>query len=428
MEKLIKFWRIIAILAVIGFVATACDDGTTPNIDLCANGHTQGAAATCETAQICTVCGYVIKAELGHNWGEWESDALSATCTSASKDTASCLNQNCTKTDERTGNHSALGHDLPGAKAATCVATGLTGIGHCNRCNEDLTGEVIPIDSSNHDFSEWTLKTAATCVAPERLIRVCSYNSAHIEEENNGEIDTTAHVWNWTLNAIAATCVQVSKDTATCKNTPCTAINERDGGNAALGHDWSWTTYTSGIRVCQRDDCPGTVGIGDTGPAGGTIFYVAPNGFTVEGYEGATGSFAEYIAYYLEAAPNDVNIKLEWASSLYTNIRIEGTERSIGTGRKNTALILSIDENAPAAKACKEYDLINNWFLPSYDEIWQLYINKITVGNFTGTTEYWTSSQYENDNSNAWNKYWGHESYFYDPKTYKTYVRAIRAF
>jgi hypothetical protein len=175
-KKIVGF---IVIVAIIGFAITACTDGGTT--DPCKNGHTPGAAATCETAQTCTICSQIIKAATGHNWGEWEKDTTPATCTTGSKDASPCLNGNCTKTEERTGSHPALGHDLPGAKPATCVATGLTGTGHCNRCGEDETGDIIPIDSDNHDFGEWT------------------------------------------LNAIAATCVQVSKDTAACKNTPCTA-------------------------------------------------------------------------------------------------------------------------------------------------------------------------------------------------------------
>jgi len=181
MRNTIKFLGIIALSAIIAFTMLTCDDSTTPNTNLCVNWHTPGAAAACETAQTCTVCGYVIEAAIGHNW-EWEEDTISATCTSASKDTASCLNQNCTKTDERTGSHTTLGHDLPGAFAATCIAEGNSGIGYCNRCNENLTGEVIPIDSENHDFSEWAQKTAATCVAPEKQERVCSHNDTHIEE------------------------------------------------------------------------------------------------------------------------------------------------------------------------------------------------------------------------------------------------------
>jgi len=47
-----------------------------------------------------------------------------------------------------------------------------------------------------------------------------------------------------------------------------------------------------------------------------------------------------------------MSTQLEW--SLF-NTNIDGTSTAIGTGRKNTAIILAKDATAPAAKACKDY-------------------------------------------------------------------------
>ncbi|MCL2186731.1 MAG: leucine-rich repeat domain-containing protein [Treponema sp.] len=172
MKKLVNFFKFIALIAIIELVLFACDDGKTPNIDPCANGHNFGSDS------------------------DWVEDADPATCEAPSYDTRSCKNTPCIAKDKRTGSHPALGHNLPGAYAATCMAAGNTGTGHCDRCGEDFTGEVIPIDSDNHDFSEWTQKTAATCVSPERQIRECTHNAAHTEEENIGEINPAAHDWS----------------------------------------------------------------------------------------------------------------------------------------------------------------------------------------------------------------------------------------
>ena len=49
-----------------------CGDSYTEAIE--AKGHTAGAAADCENAQVCTVCGAELKAALGHSWTD-------ATCT-----------------------------------------------------------------------------------------------------------------------------------------------------------------------------------------------------------------------------------------------------------------------------------------------------------------------------------------------------------
>ena len=128
--------------------------------------------------------------------------------------------------------------------------------------------------------------------------------------------------------------------------------------------------------------------IGDTGPGGGIIFYYSPNGFIMMD----TGETANY----LEAALVNQGENLTWASSGFTSFTISSDE-SIGTGRKNTAMILAVDSNAPAALACNNYSNngFNDWFLPSIDELFELY-NKYYLfeyGDIAWFT-YWSSSQY----------------------------------
>ena len=130
--------------------------------------------------------------------------------------------------------------------------------------------------------------------------------------------------------------------------------------------------------------------IGDTGPGGGIIFYQDSNGFTMTD----TGEKA----YYMEAATVNQG-SLAWASPAFIppssggrgNWRsIEGTSTAIGTGRRNTALILATDANAPAALACKNYrgGGKDDWFLPSRDELDLMYRN-LRLKNLGGflTTE-----------------------------------------
>ena len=168
---------------------------------------------------------------------------------------------------------------------------------------------------------------------------------------------------------------------------------------------------------------PATVyALGDTGPGGGKIFYRNAVGFTM--------TDTNQVCHYLEAAPDNMPSTLAWASSGYTLTSISGTETAIGTGRKNTALILATDANAPAAKACKDYQGPNNltdWFLPSKDELNELYEGRSNVGNM-GTNWYWSSSQNGNSYGNAWSQNFdnGYQSYY--AKGNKYYVRAVRAF
>ena len=171
-------------------------------------------------------------------------------------------------------------------------------------------------------------------------------------------------------------------------------------------------TYTLSGGVWTKGQ--GTVySLGDTGPGGGIIFYYDPAGFTVEGYgsSGDTGYFESYTAHYLEAAPagwygTDDDPQLMWApneSDAYANV--SGTDVTIGTGRKNTTLIILATAevepatNAPAAYACYDYTdgSYNDWFLPSFEELFKLrehYYEKGAdgYGGLVGLS-YWTSIQ-----------------------------------
>jgi len=159
--------------------------------------------------------------------------------------------------------------------------------------------------------------------------------------------------------------------------------------------------------------------IGATGPGGGIIFYGDEMGFTMTDNNST--------AYYLEAAPADMGSTLAWASGGYTTTDIPGTETAIGAGRKNTAIILTADSTAPAALACDTYsnNSKNDWFLPSKDELDQLYNNRVSVGGFTGSI-YFSSSQYSNITVPIRRFSDGYQGNFSKNMSYD--VRAIRAF
>jgi len=169
--------------------------------------------------------------------------------------------------------------------------------------------------------------------------------------------------------------------------------------------------------------------IGATGEGGGKIIYHKHSGFKVTG----AGSF---IAYYLEAAPVNQGTSLEWASDAWTseshyyNTNIAGTGTAIGKGRANTAAILAVDANAPAAKATKvTIGEKSDWFLPSKDELIEMYKARYHLDTSIWSDYYfWSSSQY--DNRNAWSQYFGYSNQNTSTELkYETYrVRAVRAF
>ena len=96
--------------------ACSCGEGTYTEA-IPAKGHTPGAAATCENAQTCTVCGAELTAALGHDWAD-------ATCT-APKTCSVC------GATEGEVSHNVLHVD---AKAPTCTEIGNVAYWYCSDC------------------------------------------------------------------------------------------------------------------------------------------------------------------------------------------------------------------------------------------------------------------------------------------------------
>jgi len=167
-----------------------------------------------------------------------------------------------------------------------------------------------------------------------------------------------------------------------------------------------------------------TYAIGDTGPGGGIVFY--DKGTVSDGWR------------YLEVAPVNQGTDIRWASASFSAIEITGTGTAIGTGKENTALILAVDSEAPAALACINYrgGDKSDWFLPSLDELAELYKHR----NRLNITEYWfwSSSQHPMVSSGAWgvdfrenesnSKSGGFKNYGINQYVPGISVRAIRAF
>ncbi|MDR2151182.1 MAG: DUF1566 domain-containing protein [Spirochaetaceae bacterium] len=158
--------------------------------------------------------------------------------------------------------------------------------------------------------------------------------------------------------------------------------------------------------------------IGDFGPAGGRIFYVKTE------YSGGWR--------YLECAPTDAGTA-EWGS-----IVLNGTGNLLGTGKANTALLISGlrqsgIRSGTAAHLCTAYSNagFTDWFLPSKDELSYVYTNLKVRGYTLGFTNnyYWSSTQ-GNNNNQSWYQGFsdGYQSTYYGEKNRVYSVRPIRSF
>lgn len=128
--------------------------------------------------------------------------------------------------------------------------------------------------------------------------------------------------------------------------------------------------------------------IGDTGPAGGIIFYENPHAAR-DGW------------HYLEAMPFDQTLGAKWGCFRRLIDGARGT--AIGAGRQNTAdMVASCTDADTAARLCAglTFNGVSGWFLPSRDELLLMYRNlkaaglgSFLDGAMPDNVSYWTSSQ-----------------------------------
>ena len=174
------------------------------------------------------------------------------------------------------------------------------------------------------------------------------------------------------------------------------------------GSGWSEVAATSA-----------TYSIGDV-VNGGVVFWLDSTG-----QHGLVCSFSDVATSvewgcYGTDLPNVPNVS-------YNGGNPSGLGAEIGDGVNNTNAILTDCSTASAAFAARS--LGTDWFLPSINELNQMYINKTTleaVSGFTAFSDfYWSST--EGDNVYAWKQFFfGDQSYFDKGTTFS--VRAVRAF
>lgn len=155
--------------------------------------------------------------------------------------------------------------------------------------------------------------------------------------------------------------------------------------------------------------------VGETGPAGGIVFY--DKGERTDGWR------------YLEAAPARTEVFAAWPEAL---VPID-TETKVGSGRSNTELLVKADSagSETAATACDTLAIktYSDWFLPSKDELSLLFTNLARTGKDSFLKEgyaYWSSSSF--DAERAWAQGFSNGVQGRVEKSELLVVRAIRAF
>lgn len=204
-------------------------------------------------------------------------------------------------------------------------------------------------------------------------------------------------------------------------NIAATPPTPFDDINAGFTEGSVWVDMTNKDAYILVDSAPGAAvwepitnktiiySIGDTGPAGGIVFYVTDGGL-----------------HGLEAAPVNQGAA-PWGCGGVNLAGADGT--AVGTGAQNTADILAgCGEPNIAARLTDAYTLngFDDWFLPSKDEQNELCLNRVVLGGFIYPA-YWSSSEF--NDGNAWLQDFGNCLQGSGDKNYVIFgVRAVRAF
>jgi len=170
--------KLLWLIAVIGLVVMACDNGT-------GGGNGNGGTTTPDPCAN------------GHSFTEWK-ETTAATCLDAAINTEKC--DVCGTLGEETDEgHHAIGHsagETGGAIEATCEDDGYTGTGNCIRCSIELKGEVI--DAFEHHYHDWT---EPTCTTDGNNKRECTNDCGTISTRTEGYA-ALGHNWNSASGAI----------------------------------------------------------------------------------------------------------------------------------------------------------------------------------------------------------------------------------
>ena len=162
--------------------------------------------------------------------------------------------------------------------------------------------------------------------------------------------------------------------------------------------------------------------IGATGPAGGIIF-ITPD---------TTGNST---GMYFEAAPSASQVQRSWATGGNQSSAVSGADATaIGFGSQNTIDIVAQSGNIPATSAAAyasdyEYGGFSDWFLPSTDELQELYaVEDLDPGTIPGllSSNYWSSTEYSATQAEYQNL--GDGGQGFSAKSNSLYVRPVRAF
>lgn len=306
--------------------------------------------------------------------------------------------------------------------------------------------------------------SAAPTVAPSVAPKVATSAAPTVSKKKSSSKPKTTRSLKNSMFIVGAVLLSfVTGVVTTSSNVLSGVIGERFGSYSS-GYEAGEAAVLE-LSACARGE---SCVVGDTGPGGGIVFYVAKTNFK------STGSDCDLACKYLEAAPSDNPLVLPWVTSVascYSTANSSGdsdcqmnsmyqglvpptSSTAIGAGMANTneiyARITTAGGVAPTEYAAGvAWSFENNgktdWHLPSKDEL--LLICKWVNNNPSSSDmttcsggsvntgkgaagfmadDYFSSS--ELDNQFAWIYFFGNGDVSNGKKAGSVYARPVRAF
>jgi hypothetical protein len=280
--------------------------------------------------------------------------------------------------------------------------------------------------------------TAATTLYAQWTLAAPAFTLSSSSESKTQNVAIAGYTISSTGGAIASYAISPAAPTGLTFNTSTgllsgtpTTVQTATVYTITATNATSTATQTFTLTVAASCATGGVCIVGDTGPGGGKVFYVHASGTF------ACGATLASTCKYLEAAPTSgtaawTDATYAWSGNMTVLIGATAQGTVIGTGLKNTeAMVTQSDGGNTASRAgtiTRAYRGPNNltdWYLPSKDELAELYAKRDTFGGFS-SGRFWSSSEFaahtaRNQNINIGNQ-------FDSAKNNTYYVRPVRAF
>jgi hypothetical protein len=276
------------------------------------------------------------------------------------------------------------------------------------------------------------IRTTAVPVAKSSIaeLEAPAFTLSSIEETNTVNNAITGYMISSTGGSIASYSISpaapaglaFSTSTGLLSGTPTSAAGATAYTVTATNASGSTTrTFTLTVTAIVYT-------VGQTGPGGGKIFYYNMGGFSC-------GVDLTLTCNYLEVSTSGNVRRLNWSSPALQNTSTPGsTGTAIGTGQKNTAVVVAAgaSDSATSAIAFTDQYISSNgtsdWFLASKDEMTEL--SAANAANLLGgfilnPSDHYTSSQVVGTANQVWIDLTPGSTAWY--KNYDAFIVPIRA-